>query len=215
MAGYLPATSLVGTWAFVIAFYLTGVAKEPTIAPSHPEPRPVVRVGLSRETRGAESPKAHVEATPARPAAPGGRMQQGAAIRVEARFREPTQVVRWMLERGWVAVLVGQDNKPLWRVLTNGRLVAPGVLTSGVPRQATAEVAGILAQELPQGVKAAWLVWPARTWGLLERKLLAHEGIYGARLEYVLTPEGLAVKVLEVHTVHGSKQPGEIFVINS
>lgn len=212
----LQTMSLFGAWttlAVVVQLAGGGHAAAPAAVK---RASPPVQVGLAPQERPqAKQVAARAEAAPA-PAKGTGRASDGAAIRIDASFDDPARTVSWMLREGnWMAVLVDRDHRPVGRVLADGRVVAPGVVTSGVPRLATAEVMSILPQGLPQGATAAWLIWPSRHWLQVERGLRAHGDIRSAKVRYSLTSQGLAVTVVEVQTAHGAVKPNDTFIVQS
>lgn len=176
---------------------------------------PPIKVGLAPEQPKDKPPVARAEPVPAS-AKGAGRASEGPAIRIDATFDDPAGTVRWMLGAGgWMAVVVDRNHQPVGRVLQDGKVVPPGVVTSGIPRQATAEVVSIMPQGLPPGATAAWLVWPSRSWGALERGLRAYGDVHSAKLRYALAPHGLAVTVVEVQTAQGVTRPNAVFNIRS
>ncbi len=211
--------SLFGAWmtfAVVVQMAGSGPASAPAPETAKRAPAPV-RVGLAPERPLDKPAAAKAEAVPA--SAKGtGRASDGAAVKIDASFDDPGRTLRWMLREGgnWVAVLVDRNHQPVGRVLADGRVIAPGIVTSGVPRLATAEVASsILPQGLPSGATAAWLVWPSRSWQQVEKGLRAYGDVSSAKVRYALTPQGLAVTVIEAQTAQGVVRPNATFYIQS
>ena len=212
----LQIVSLLAAWTtFAVVLHVVGDGTAAAPDATKRVSPPPIRVGLAQEQpKDKPAAAARTEAVPAS-AKGAGRVSEGAAIRIDATFDDPAGTVRWMLrDGGWMAVLVDRDHRPIGRVLADGRVIAPGVVTSGVPRLATAEVVSIMPQGLPLGATAAWLVWP-RSWEQVQRGLRAYGDVHSAKVRYALTPRGLAVTVVEVQTAQGSIKPNETFVIQS
>lgn len=212
----LSIMSLLGAWmTFAVVLQLAGDGA--AVAPDATKRAlpPPIRVGLAQEQLADKPAAARAESVPAT-AKGAGRANDGVAIRIDATFDDPAGTVRWMLrDGGWMAVVVDRNHQPVGRVLQDGKVVPPGVVTSGIPRQATAEVVNIMPQGLPPGATAVWLVWPSRSWGVLERGLRAYGDVRSAKIRYTLTPQGLAVTVVEVQTAQGVIRPNAVFNIRS
>lgn len=211
----LQIMSLLAAWTtFAVVLQVAGNGSAAPDSAKRASPSPI-KVGLAQEQPKNKPPVARAEPVPA-PAKGAGRASEGAAIQIDATYDDPTSTVRWMLSAGgWMAVAVDRNHQPVGRVLQDGKVVPPGVVTSGIPRQATAEVVSIMPQGLPPGATAVWLVWPSRSWGALERGLRAYGDVRRAKVRYALTPQGLAVTVVEVQTAQGVIRPNAVFNIRS
>lgn len=212
----LSIMSLLAAWTtFAVVLHVAGGGTAAVPDATKRASPPPIRVGLAQERPKEKPAVARAEAVPAS-AKGAGRANDGVAIRIDATFDDPAGTVRWMLGAGgWMAVVVDRNHQPVGRVLQDGKVVPPGVVTSGIPRQATAEVVNIMPQGLPPGATAVWLVWPRSSWSALERGLRAYGDVRSAKVRYALTPQGLAVTVVEVQTAHGSIKPNETFAIQS
>lgn len=182
--------------------------------PDKPRGQPAVAVAVHVAEEKPPSPPPAV----ARPVESAGDKsatagRQGAAMKVEGILQDPGTLLPWMLSRGWLAVLADKDNKLVGRILADRRVIAPSVVTGGVVRDATAELAGFIGG-LPSGAARGWLIWTAATWRQIEKKLRAHGDVHTVRLRYDLTRAGLlAVTIVEVRTTHAVERPGETFTI--
>lgn len=212
----LQIMSLLAAWTtFAVVLQVAGNGSAAPDSAKRASPPPI-KVGLAPEQPKDKPPVARAEPVPAS-AKGAGRASEGPAIRIDATFDDPAGTVRWMLGAagGWMAVAVDRNHQPIGRVLQDGKVVPPGVVTSGIPRQATAEVASIMPQGLPQGAVAAWLIWPSRYWQQVERGLRAYGDVRSAKVRYAPTQQGLAVTVVEVQTAQGVIQPNAVFNIRS
>lgn len=212
----LQIMSLLAAWTtFAVVLHVAGGGTAAAPDATKRASPPPIRVGLAQEQPKDKPPAARAEPVPAS-AKGAGRASEGPAIQIDATYDDPTSTVRWMLSAGgWMAVAVDRNHQPVGRVLQDGKVVQPGVVTSGIPRQATAEVVNIMPQGLPPGATAVWLVWPSRSWGALERGLRAYGDVRSAKVRYALTPQGLAVTVVEVQTAQGVIRPNAVFNIRS
>lgn len=212
----LQIMSLLAAWTtFAVVLHVAGGGTAAVPDATKRASPPPIRVGLAQEQPKDKPIAARAEPVPAS-AKGAGRASEGVAIQIDATYDDPTSTVRWMLGAGgWMAVVVDRNHQPVGRVLQDGKVVPPGVVTSGIPRQATAEVVNIMPQGLPPGATAVWLVWPRSSWSALERGLRAYGDVHHARIRYTLTPRGLAVTVISVETARGSIKPNAVFDIQS
>lgn len=210
----LSRTALVGAWAVFLT--LGAVGAGPTVlAPDRSREQPGTPVAVRAHQEKAPSPPTDAKASAGTAGkSPAGAGRQGAALKVDAVFHDPNSLLRWMLRNGWVALLTDKDNRLTARVTAEGRLIDPTVVSAGIPRDATPEIAGFIGG-LPSGAARGLLIWPDRAWAVIERKIRAREELpHTARLRYDLSPAGaLAVTIVEIRSARGVTRPGETFII--